>query len=630
MPFFPKSAKNRNPDARRGRRGAVAVMALLIVVVMAVLFQAYLTHVMSDMNAGNTFDRISQYNGERMAIGNLVKEAVLQYYERPRVGQNGFTIQTLLNDYLNAMDNGGPVAYVVNVNSAFPLSTDAAGAGIFWPRLAGNDTPLSGAFVLHNEALPQNLAKSRVAQFVGDPAQNVLSVRNGNNDIFQITVSRIENARQVNFVYYIRLFQVPVTDFNLIAYGITDVVADIPAAPPAINGATSTSIANGNLSVLALSRMDAPNDINRNSAVASTAYPYLYRELFSAAAGVWEYVCYNNTDVHGQNINYMMDIIPNRFGVYVLEDPYMGDVQRVNQGAGGAAPVVDVVSDLAGTNGFDPDYRDAANNRVSFNGYRVDADGEFLYTNANVADPATGVVVDTNGDGIINEDLDGDGVFDGYDEGDASMGFSLYGSTVVPAVSQPVSVSWVIDLDRVPNPTTGTDLNYRRIYIHLPDDQATITAYPINISSVTITDSNPGATTPGATLPVIICVEGWSCATKMMLNDNTRPNANYTINLEGNLTDQQVMLYAAAADVLITDNCQMSGMLLFDDRLSGFATNNNKTFTLNGLVAWNGTMPSATIGMNDPGVTINRLAGNNDFRAIAPRFLLVDVRSETQ
>jgi hypothetical protein len=638
--LFSSTKEKRGVNKARSRKGAVAFMAVLVVVVMAILFQAYSTHVLSDMKTGQTFDTQSQYNGERMAIGNLVKEAVLQYYERPRVGQDTGSISSILSAYLTAMDNGSTVNYSISypatetlLTAEFPPATDATNPNIFWPKIPdvsvlNAETKIGGTsstFILKDVAVPSDILKSRVAQFVGNPDNRILSVFNGTSNVFPITVTRSEGGKSINFRYYVRLYQVPVTDFNLAAYAITDVVTDIPATPPTINAATSAKITNGTISTLALSRMNVNTGINKDGTFPMTAYPYIFRELFSSAASVWEYVFYKNTTSTGRNINFMMDVIPNRYGVYALDDPYMGGVTQDNLGAGGTTTTTPK-TDMTGASGFDPDYRDSANNMVNADGYRVDANGKLLYTSKSVA--VGGATIDTNGDGIINDtDWDGDGIYDGTDEGDAAAAYAAYGETVVPKLSPPVKVSWTFDLDKVADPTTG-DTTFRRIYIHLPDSQAAIDAGQIKDSSITITDLASGAHV--GSKPFIICVEGWSSANKLLNHDASRPTNNYKVYLGGgaNMLDQQVALFVVGADVVVSGPCQMNGMLLLDDRLAGFSAVDS--FTLNGLVAWSGVMSSAQVGMNVGNVTINRLAGTNSFRSVSPRFLLVDVRSETK
>jgi hypothetical protein len=594
---------NRTTGAgKRARKGAIAIMALLIVVVMAILFQTYMTHVLSDMKTGGMFDKVAQYNGERQAIGNLVKEAVLQFYERPRVGQTVPAMNTLIDQYLNQMETGN-VTYTVTNIDAFPANAPAA----FWPTIpnsaaAGVDTAI-GAFWLHSETVPGDLAKGRVARFFGDSNASVLAVLNtAKKDIFSVQVSRATGGNtDATFTFYLRMFQVPVTNFNLVSYAITDNAADIPNALPSLGGGINA----GNLNVLALSKMNQ-NGINLAGTASATTYPYMYRELFSAAASVWEYAFYTNT-----TFNYIVtDVMNNANDMYMLMDPYAGTVYT--QTGSGAAVVMHPQSDPNGLTGFDPEYKynDGAGNvtTVDINGYRVTVSGG--------VNPQTGAVTGLlYNDGTPATDYNLDGAINHADV-DARDGGPFH---------LPNELDWTFDLERIAPVTAGS--TYRRIYVHLPDALGTIQRSQINMI-----DSVHG--TVGA-LPVIICVEGWSRANTLITNPGAAIPANYQVYLDGDLTDQQVMIYSVGTNVLLANNCSMDGVLLFDDKIAGFSRNNH-AFTFRGLFAWNGGMtapnlvPSA-ISINEDHISVAPLpAGTvNQFRSLAPRFMLVDVRSET-
>lgn len=593
--LFSSRNEKRGDKKTRTRKGAVVVMVLLIVVAMATLFQAYMTHVLNDMKAGSTFDTRAQLNGERMAIGHIVKEAVLQYYERPRVGQSVTSIDALTKEYLDQMAATG-VTYTVTLNDTFPVN-----GSTFWPAIPnsaaiGTSTAM-GTFDLYSEKVPADLSKSRIAQYVGDSSASILGVRKSTkNDVFSVTVKRTEGGSSINFVYYLRMYQVPVTNYNVIAYAITDKGDDIPNSPPTLGAATTV----GDISVLALSKMDAGNSINKGAAAQSTAYPYLYRELFSSAASVWEYVFYNNAS----NVNYMAtDVMKDANDVYMLSDPYLSDVTKTVTTGGVTSAVTCSLQD--GSTGFDPEYK-SNGTTVDAEGYRVTAAGGYVDASGNIV----GLL---NSDGTVaTTDINADGIINHQD---------------VTKFGNPDELDWTFDLQKIA--TINSADSYRQIYVHLPDTiPSTITK-----AQITITDSVSGAVT-GYDKPVIICVEGWSRANNEM-KSVAHPD-NYKIYLDGpNLKDQQIMLYVAGVDVLLGSNCSMDGMLFFDDKLAGF-NRNNHSFTFRGLAAWNGNMtapniPVSGIGMDSNYITITPLpAGtDNQFRSIAPRYLLVDVRSES-
>ena len=596
------SGNKKTGAGKRARKGAIAIMALLIVVVMALLFQTYMTHVLSDMKTGGTFDEVAQYNGERQAVGNLVKEAVLQYYERPRLGQAvPSSLSDLVQDYLDQMQAGG-TTYTVSSIDPFPANAPTT----FWPTIpnsaaAGVDSAI-GAFWLHSENVPVDLAKGRVAQFFGDSNASVLEVLNAaKKDIFSVQVTRATGGTHATFTYYLRLFQVPVTNFNLISYAITEKAADIPDTPPDLgNGITLA-----NVNALALSKMNQVG-INLLGTASTTTYPYMYRELFSATASVWEYAFYTNT-----TFNYIVtDVMQDATDMDMLMDPYTGDVytQTVN----GASVTMTRKSSFDGSTGFDPEYKynDGAGHvtTVDVNGYRVTSTGGI--------DPRTGVETGLLfNDGTAATDYNLDGAINHLDV-DARDGGPFH---------LPNELDWTFDLEKIVPVTAGS--TYRKIYVHLPDTLGTI-----QHSRVNLIDSLHG--TVGAT-PVILCVEGWSRANKIIVTPGAALPPVYQIFLDGDLTDQQVMIYDVGADILLASNCSMDGVLMFDDKIAGFSRNNH-TFTFRGLFAWSGKMtkPNLTpsgIAIDEDHISVAPLpAGtDNQFRSIAPRFMLVDVRSET-
>ncbi len=600
----------------RARRGAVAVMALIVILVGAILFQAYTSHVLADLKAAGTFDRYAQLQGERRAISNLVRESVLEYYERPRLGQPEVGLTEILNGYLASMKGASSIDYAAAVvGSAFP----GADKDAFWPHLdpanIDGDVSVNGGRI-HPINLPPDLAHSRLARYF-DPGAKVLSIQNGagSSDIFQIDVTRDGGTGGTDavFHYYVRLFQVPVTDENLIAYGTSDKAANIPANPPELPDSVKTAISDGSISALALSKMNGPGA----TLFASTdSYPFLFRELFSAASSLWEYVFYVNKDVLTNNaVNYASDLFPTEEGVYVLSDPY--NLSGVSLG-------LTDVSNMDGSTGFDPDWRDAADQHVSVNGYRVDDDGNFLYNAPGVTVTIGGVTYgDTNSNGIIDEDLDGSGT--GNTEGDAAVAVAL---NLAPAKTTPVKVFWTFDLDKIPDPTTG-DLNYRRVYVHLPESLAGEPISTAANSTITITDTGVG-TTSGPTKPVILCIEGWSRANNL-INGHPYPD-NFTVYLRqdgGKLADQQLMIYAVGANLNVETDCALDGAILLDDKLAGLSFSGK--LNLKGLLAWHGGMSAPnvatpSVNVNSANLSVARL-GSSAFRAVAPRFLVVDVQS---
>jgi hypothetical protein len=583
---------------KRSRKGAVAILALVIALVGAILFQAYLTHVLSDIKTSGEFDTVSQYEGERRAIGNLVKESVLQYYECPRLNVGVTSVQKTLEAYLAAMKMTN-ITYSVDTMPALPSNAEAT----FWVNLsvdgdsdgevmeAGDSETLGTGFKLKSELLPDILSKSRIAQYIPDP-DNVLSIQtDALDDVFTFVITRTDSNTntEVIFTYYVRMFQVPVTDYNLVAYAMADTTADIVDKPPTLSTTMVDAIKDGDISALCLSKMADDSAITKISLAASTSYPYSYRELFSAGNGVWEWVFYDD--------EYIGQYFPTNTGngVYLVNLSTTPSEETVT---------VDGVSyaDEYGTTGFTPAYynTNSPSGRVSCNGY------------PETCDAATGYPTGfTNWSGTAITDQDGDGA---VTELDASI------AGVVPKV--PTKVLWKFDLNKISTLGTATE---RRIYIKLPED-----ALPSTKSTITLTDSTvSGVDTAGK---VVICIEGWKRYNNNKADITNAPE-NYTFYLGDattatNLTDQQILLFAVGANIITpSDGTTMNGAILLDDRLSGFPASNK--LTLNGLFAWSGGgNTSASVKLD--GLTVNKLAVANYFRKLAPRYLLVNVQSSTK
>jgi len=602
--------KTKSKSGKRSRIGAVAVLALIIALVGAVLFQAYLTHVLSDMKASQYFDTVSQYEGERQAIGKLVKEAVLQYYECPRMDVSVTSVKTILDGYLAAMTINSTLTYTVSTVPTLPSNSDST----FWAKLtdsdsdgsvmnAGDTTAMDTGFMLVSEALPDFISKSHMAKFIPVTA-NALSIQTtAYSDLFTFVVTRTDTAANtassVTFTYYVRMFQVPVTDYNLVAYAMADTTDDIVATPPTMTADTISKIKGGSINALCLSKMDLGNSIalvNTTSYDPLKSYPYMYRELFSAANGVWEWAFYKS--------DYMANYFPTATGngVYLVNLSTTPSEETVT---------VDGVSyaDEYGTTGFTPAYYNTSSpsGRVSCNGYPETISATTGYP--------TGF---TNWAGTTNYATE-----------------ALATAAGVTANS-PTKVSWTFNLNTIALAGSATE---RRIYIKLPD-----TATPA--STIRITDSSAGS---GVTTPVVICIEGWARYNAIKNGTLTTVPANYSLYLGdeattaiANLTDQQILIYAVGANIIPgpSGGAKMNGAILLDDRLAGL--DSVYTLTLNGLFAWSGgdtTSATASPGnkVSLTNLSLSKLsntatggtASENSFRALAPRYLLVNVQGKT-
>jgi hypothetical protein len=186
-------------------------MALIVIVVGAIVFQAYMTHVIADLKASVTFDRYAQLQGERRAIANLVRESVLEYYERPRLGQDldpADTVVTILNGYLTSMHGASGASFVASISgTGFPSPSKTS----FWPMLDPDNidanVDITGGSLVP-ESLPASLARSRIARYFG-PGEKAISVQTGgssSSDVFQIDVTRTSGGTSLAYHFFVRMF----------------------------------------------------------------------------------------------------------------------------------------------------------------------------------------------------------------------------------------------------------------------------------------------------------------------------------------------------------------------------------------------------------------------------------------
>ncbi len=294
----------------RSRRGGVAVMALILAVVMLLMFQAYITNVISDNGVGESLDRYTQYQGERVALERIVKEAVLEHYELIRMGKASPGVTSLLNSFLSSMAGSSGVTYTASTVPDLPGNS----IGSFWPLIRGNPQSLGGSYNLFDVPMGNVTSKRKVGQYAPNPA-SVYAVAGAasTDDVFEFVIDRTGDGNTVRFNLYTRLYQVPASDYNLISYAIATSPANIPASPPAITSAMSAALANGSLHGLAMTQMGGGNAIS-----SAVDFPYSYRELFSAASLLWEWVFYDD--------DYIRTLFPNKNWVFTRMDMSAYDI----------------------------------------------------------------------------------------------------------------------------------------------------------------------------------------------------------------------------------------------------------------------------------------------------------------
>lgn len=268
----------------------MAVLALVIAVVCVIMFQGFITDVTSDMAAAAELDRHMQLQAERVAVEHIVKEGLLRYYEEARLAAPPAGANTLINGMLDNMEGGG-ITYSVTSGANLPSNSAGVGAGSFWPVLASaGTTNLSGVFQLQPENNANGLSLRSVDSFLPPPlpAQQVIDSSKAANEqpIFPFVITRQVGAQTGSVIFTVdaRMWQVPITDLNLVSYAIANSAASIPDAPAALSDALTADIASGTINALCLSKMSTGNVIS-----STTTYPYYYRDIFSAGSLVWEW-----------------------------------------------------------------------------------------------------------------------------------------------------------------------------------------------------------------------------------------------------------------------------------------------------------------------------------------------------
>jgi hypothetical protein len=96
--------------------------------------------------------------------------------------------------------------------------------------------------------------------------------------------------------------------------------------------------------------------------------------------------------------------------------------------------------------------------------------------------------------------------------------------------------------------------------------------------------------------------------------------------LDGDLSDQDILIYGAGVTIRTRNSAKMKGALLLDDVSATLVSDDGTNLTLNGTLVWkNGANTPPALGkiVFTPGVS-------DTIRAVAPRFLLVDARSSAQ
>jgi len=262
---------------QKGKKGSVSFFVLLFILAALFFFQSYLNYTTSDYNTGWDLDDRTQRIAEEANLRIIVKQALLTYYERGYfTGQNTSTVAQLINVELGYLNANNEVNYRLTSTPALP----ARDSDTFWPFLSGDTTLLNGAFSLTKSDSDRDF--DHVNDFL-DPTNDAFEVQGSGSPDFPFVFTRSTDEKSITV--NARMWQVPVTDFNLYAYGVP-VKDGIPSDPPSLGDSLSSSVQNGSIRAIALSQ------IGSIAGQQTTTYPFYYRELFSAGAQVWQGLFY--------------------------------------------------------------------------------------------------------------------------------------------------------------------------------------------------------------------------------------------------------------------------------------------------------------------------------------------------
>ena len=236
-------------------------MALVMAIISAVLLQAYLTKVTGDLTASAALDRHLQFQGERVAVERVVKEAILQYYEMPRFGTAPPSVDAVIVQLLDQMSSDGEVTFSLQSSPTLPGSTSSVfNPDSFWAALTGDETPIGNGFVLKENSLEQS--HKRAYSFLPwFPALEVVNDSSG-DFIFPFVVQRSGTGGTVTFQVNVRMWQVPVSDFNLVSYVIAEDQTSLPDDPPALSAGLSSAITSAQIAGLCMSKMPEGNAVH--------------------------------------------------------------------------------------------------------------------------------------------------------------------------------------------------------------------------------------------------------------------------------------------------------------------------------------------------------------------------------
>lgn len=265
-------------SARQSVEGHLAIVVLIFLVVTGLLLQGFVQWSLGDERIGQAIDEAAQRRAEVTGLENVVKEALLLHYE---TGLNATppAVSTLINEGLMMVTGGGVQSTALPGVPGWSPATFQAPFASYWD---GASTSLGGGFsAIVESAQPRAL---RRLDNVRLPHLPPILVRNGLSDTFTFGFSRA-SPTALSYRVTARLWQVPITDFEIMAYATpTDgTLPQIARLPSLGTNALSEPAVRAGLVLTALS--SGPGAV-----AAGSVLPASQREIVSLAGINWSYI----------------------------------------------------------------------------------------------------------------------------------------------------------------------------------------------------------------------------------------------------------------------------------------------------------------------------------------------------
>jgi hypothetical protein len=222
------------PAPRSRRRGVATIFALFFVISASILFQAYTRYSITDFTVMEDLLTFQDLHSLRVSCENAVANMLVVHFENDRMPSHDNDAYSVIQGELGELAEGNISFHLLTSgdNPASPIPDSTINS--FWPNLGVSGTPgnlfLGQTFLDGNFNIVPTLNEfamagiRRVDSFLR-PDFNALSIQNNslsqNPDVFSFPIERRVNGTPTHlFTVDIRMWQVPIVDFNLVAFAL--------------------------------------------------------------------------------------------------------------------------------------------------------------------------------------------------------------------------------------------------------------------------------------------------------------------------------------------------------------------------------------------------------------------------